>query len=638
MKYTFCSTLLVFVFVFSVYGQNKMAISPEFPQRGQRVIIQYNPDGKDASIADTVSHVEMVFTYSNFYEMPWKIPLSKVNGHWETSFVVPRYGVRATFYLQSGDQKDQPAVDKHYEIIVYDKNRQRVKNGYLYEGYSLAAQSGRSRGLAEKQAALYEEELKHFPGNYEASLRLLAYRMSKANEKDKAALRKKAENIIAAKFREKPGNMGYMNLTTMGYLIIGENSRLDSLRKVVKEKYPATQAGYELIIGDLRDDPDTLKMVNGLLGLLKTENAKNADYLKDAHAALFEYYASRKQTAKALYHLEKTGKDTSPYEPETLKSQAETLYRNGIALDEATELAKRSLALADTFPIGIIRYFPETGFLPSYADRNARQVSTQKAKGNLYSLLALIKLKQGKAQEAEPLMQKALSFSRDVETLGNAGNYYNQRNSYKNAFEVFQEIAADHPEDTSALKDMKANYISWKQSDAGFGEELEKLNNHWKEQMKIELQKQIVDITTPGFLTGIVDLKGNPVSQDLLKNKIVILDFWATWCVPCMHEMPYLQKVYEHCKNDSNVVFMVINSGAKNNLADAQGWWGNKKFSFPVYYNTDPDIGEKLGFNLIPATFIIDTNNKIRFKTVGFEGPVIQRKIPAAIELLQDQN
>jgi len=104
-----------------------------------------------------------------------------------------------------------------------------------------------------------------------------------------------------------------------------------------------------------------------------------------------------------------------------------------------------------------------------------------------------------------------------------------------------------------------------------------------------------------------------------------------------MHEMPYLQKVYENYKNDSNVVFMVINSGAKNDLSDAQGWWGNKKFSFPVYYNTDKEIGDKLGFNLIPATFIIDGNNNIRFKTVGFEGPAIERKIPAAIELLQKE-
>jgi thiol-disulfide isomerase/thioredoxin len=638
MRYTFLGILFVLVSVYTGYGQKKLVITPDFPQAGQKITIQYNPGAPGATISDTVSHIEMIFTYSNFYEMPWKWPLSKVNGQWQTSFTLPRYGVRATFYLQSGDQKDQPAGNKHYEIVVYKKNGKKVKNSYLYEGYSLSAQSGKSAGIAERQAALYEEELKNYPDNYEAKLRLLAYKIAKADGKDKASFRRKAEDIIAAKFREKPGNMGYMNLTTMGYIIIGENSRLDSIRKVVKEKYPTSEAGYELIIGDLKDDPDTSKMVNGLLALLKKENSQNAAYLKDAHEILFEYYAGKKQTAKALYHLEKTGKNTTPYQPETLKKQAEVLYKNGIALSKSMELAKSSLALADTFPIGIIRYFPETGFMPSYADRKTRQESTQKAKGNLYSLMALIAMKQGLNSEAAQLMKKSLGFSKDAETLSNAGNYYQQKSDFQQAFNTYYSIAAGHPEDTIALAKMKTNYISWKKNESGLDEQLQQLKNHWKEEMKSELQKQMIHILSPDFLSNIIDLKGSPVSPSFFKNKIVVLDFWATWCIPCMHEMPYLQKVYENYKNDSNVVFMVINSGAKNTLDDAKGWWGNKKFSFPVYYNTDKDIGDKLGFNLIPATFIIDANNYIRFKTVGFEGPVIERKIPAAIEILQIGN
>jgi thiol-disulfide isomerase/thioredoxin len=112
--------------------------------------------------------------------------------------------------------------------------------------------------------------------------------------------------------------------------------------------------------------------------------------------------------------------------------------------------------------------------------------------------------------------------------------------------------------------------------------------------------------------------------------------FWATWCVPCMQAMPYLQKVYEQFKEDKDVQFLVINSGSKNSLADAQGWWGNKKFSFPVYYNQDPMVGEKLGFNVITAVYIIDKAGNIRFKTIGFEGPVIERKITSAINLLKE--
>ena len=637
MRSIFSSLVLVFIFICSGYGQNKLTISPENVKPRQTIHIQYFPDASGATIPDTVNHVEIKFTYSNFYELPWVMPLSKSGDHWETSFAIPRYGVLATFIVQSGEFKDQPEPNKHYKIVVYDDNNKRVKNSYLYEGYSVSAQAAKSTGVAEKQAALYQEELAHFPDNYEAKLRLLNYQIQKADEKNKPALRKKAEDIIAAKFSENPGNMNTMNRTTMGYLIIGENSRLDSIRNVVKEKYPNSEAGYELIIGDLQDNPDTTEMVNGLLNLVKKENQQNRKYLISAHENLFKYYASKKQTEKALYHLQKIGRDSTPYQPLTLKNQAQVLFENGIALDKAFELAQKSLALADTFPIGIIRYFPETGFMPSYADRETRKKSTQKAKGNLYSLMALIKQKQGQKTEAGKLVEKALDASQDEETLANAGNYYQENKDFENAFNSFKKIATDHPEDAGAIAKMKTNYVDWKGNENGLESELQQLKDHWMEEMKIELQKEIVKISLPAFLNNIVDLKGNPVPANMLKNKIVVLDFWATWCVPCMHEMPYLQKAYENYKSDSNVVFMVINSGAKNALSDAQGWWGNKKFSFPVYYNTDREIGDRLGFNLIPATFIIDSNNNIRFKTVGFEGPVIERKIPAAIELLKKE-
>ncbi len=47
-------------------------------------------------------------------------------------------------------------------------------------------------------------------------------------------------------------------------------------------------------------------------------------------------------------------------------------------------------------------------------------------------------------------------------------------------------------------------------------------------------------------------------------------------------------------------------------------------------------IGDKLKFNVIPATYIIDQTGDIRFKTIGFEGPVIERKLIAAINLLKE--
>ena len=81
-----------------------------------------------------------------------------------------------------------------------------------------------------------------------------------------------------------------------------------------------------------------------------------------------------------------------------------------------------------------------------------------------------------------------------------------------------------------------------------------------------------------------------------------------------MHEMPYVQNVWDKYKNDSGVQFMIINSGAKNTIDDARNWGGNKTYSFPIFFNTDATIGDKLKFNVIPATYIIDKTGKIRYR------------------------
>ncbi|MGN6399226.1 MAG: TlpA family protein disulfide reductase [Flavisolibacter sp.] len=637
MKHHYMLWLLTGFFSLAAKAQEKLKITPGFPERGQEITIRYNPSSSDAAIRDTSTNVEMVFTYSNLYELPSTIPLKKKGVYWETSFVLPRYATYATFYVQSGAQKDQAGQGRHFEIAVYDKGK-RVKDGYLYEGYSLPAQRGRVAGLAAMQAALFAKELQQYPDNYEAKLRLLNYKMgATSSEAEKKQYRKKAEAIIAAKFYENPGNMGSLNRVTMGYLIIGENSRLDSIRKVVKQKYPNTQAGYELQIGDITDGRDTMTMIAQLEQLVKRENASNQKYLTDAHQALMKLYAAQKKEAKALYHLRRSGDDDSPYRPQTLKMQAEVLMGGGMGLDTAYQLAQQALALADKFPAGLIRYFPETGYLPAYVSPDKRAATTRKAKGNLLSLLALIELKRGHDKAAGGWMDSALHISADVETLSSAGTFYAATGLHEKAFQAYKNIMLLAPEDTVSLGKMKAQYNLWRNGLVGWKAQMDLLSEHWAKEMAARLKTEMIQVKAHDFLKNIVDLQGKPIAEEAIKNKIVIIDFWATWCVPCMQEMPYVQKAYEKHATAADVAFMIINSGAKNTLQDAQGWWGNKKYAFPVYYNTDEQIGDKFGFNFIPAVYIIDKKGYIRFKTIGFEGPSIQRKIEAAIALLKDE-
>lgn len=614
-----------------------LQISPAHPERGDEVTICYFPSRAGATIPDTVGSIHIKFTYSNLYSLPYILPMQKLVDHWEVKCKIPFYGTYATFYLESGSFRQQPGPDQHFALTIY-KDGKRIENSRLYEGYSLSAQVSSRKGLSEKQAALYREELNYYPDNYEAKIRLLQYNISQSKGKQSARYRKKAEALIAKQFKKAPGIMGNVNKATMGYLIIGENSRVDSLYDVVRKDYPHTPAGKDLIVGDILREKDTLTKINALEKLLESANDDQAKENADIHRSLFYLYAGQKQVDKMLYHFHKAGYDESPYGPSTLVKEASTLLNYHLLPDTAIALLKQAMALSDQFPVGLIRYFPETGYVLPYVSTEDRKSSTIKATANIAALFATAYWQKQDRRSADSWASKALSTSEDSKTLDEVGNYYRISQQMGKAYDCYRKLARIEPENSEALDLMKDCLQQWHQSGITWNEAFQSLKAEWKEDMLQKLKKEIILRPAPNFLTSVVDLQGNPVDSSLIKNKIVIIDFWATWCVPCMHEMPYIQKAWEAFRDNRQVVFMVINSGAKNKLADAQGWWGNKKYGFPVYYNKDEDIGEKFGFNVIPALYIFDGNGNIRFSTIGFEGASTERKIITAVEMLLNNN
>lgn len=116
-----------------------------------------------------------------------------------------------------------------------------------------------------------------------------------------------------------------------------------------------------------------------------------------------------------------------------------------------------------------------------------------------------------------------------------------------------------------------------------------------------------------------------PVKLSDLKGKIVILDFWATWCGPCQKSMPHLQKVYDQVK-DQNVVVLAL---CVSDLRPAYDTWRvrhKSDYSFPIAY--DPagrDASKNISTALfkvtgIPTQYVIDKDGKVAASMVGFMG------------------
>lgn len=147
---------------------------------------------------------------------------------------------------------------------------------------------------------------------------------------------------------------------------------------------------------------------------------------------------------------------------------------------------------------------------------------------------------------------------------------------------------------------------------------------------------------TPFILT---DSEGNSFSSEVLKCKIVVLDFWATWCAPCLRSIPELKKVEAKFTNDKNVVFLFVNAlESKNRDLDFIKDFLDKR-EIELYFLLDTKnanssattLTDNLNITGLPTTIIMDPAGYVAFRSSGFTGNSedIMEKLTPIIEELK---
>jgi thiol-disulfide isomerase/thioredoxin len=118
------------------------------------------------------------------------------------------------------------------------------------------------------------------------------------------------------------------------------------------------------------------------------------------------------------------------------------------------------------------------------------------------------------------------------------------------------------------------------------------------------------------------DLDGNEVSLTSLKGKTVIVDFWATWCGPCLASFPAMQKAVEKFSGNDKVKFLFVNTWERveDKIQNAKDFIAKNKYPFQVLMDLDNSVITSYKVSGIPTKFIIDKNGNIRFKSVGYNG------------------
>ena len=124
---------------------------------------------------------------------------------------------------------------------------------------------------------------------------------------------------------------------------------------------------------------------------------------------------------------------------------------------------------------------------------------------------------------------------------------------------------------------------------------------------------QIPADTDPLEIT-LEDPTGRPISLAEFRGKIVFINFWTTWCLACVIEMPSMEKLHQAFK-DKDFVMLAIN--LQETASRVKQFYKEHKLTFTTLLDTTGDVGAGLGIRSIPTTFILDKNGRIIGKALG---------------------
>src|SRR5699024_6244426 len=124
--------------------------------------------------------------------------------------------------------------------------------------------------------------------------------------------------------------------------------------------------------------------------------------------------------------------------------------------------------------------------------------------------------------------------------------------------------------------------------------------------------KETTRVENPDF--PLENQNGELINMKDLQGKVVFINFWATWCPPCIVEMPDINDLYQEYKNEDDVVFLMIS--LDRNFDTAKRFLDRKGFDFDIH-KANSAVPATFQTRGIPTTFVVDKNGNIAQKYVG---------------------
>jgi len=146
-------------------------------------------------------------------------------------------------------------------------------------------------------------------------------------------------------------------------------------------------------------------------------------------------------------------------------------------------------------------------------------------------------------------------------------------------------------------------------------------------------QKSQESISAPNF--SLKTLEDQEITLSELKGKVVLLDFWATWCGPCKESIPHLVQIYKS-NQKKGLELIGMSMDKKGEVDTVRHFVRSMDIPYPIIM-TPEEVARNYGISGLPTTIVIDKKGKIREKIVGFNSSIAREMAAKVVELASEK-
>lgn len=620
LKKTIFTLMLPFVAACGLKAQQvqNFVITPQKAIAGKLVSIAYNP--KSTPLEGKKKITATLYTFRNYNWETAEVGLTKKDSLWTFDFVPEKDAALIAFKFKSGKKTD---IGNAYGWMLQDSTGSNLPGAYagwaflrnptikeMYPGYT----DGKALIGDDVVSYWMTQQFRALP---QSKRHILYYALKVLKKTDPEKARIEAFGDIKYVNNLPDLNMkDLQNLQKIYAEILEQPVSADSVGKIIasidSSAIRSRNADKLVAYRAITKDQDYKKVLGNYIDFLKNYPLNRADHVFDA-----ANYIDYGRIYGSIGTLASVVKDTvlyKKYVAEAPFSSLSTIYYRAVQVPYVSLKAIQA-AEAYVYAKPIINRMMEFNpwkpeqFMDVYFD--------------LIPVFSDILMHVNKDEPALGFATSAQQkYQYGLSTLNEVQAILLERMGQKDKLRMVLEASAKKNQMSPEMLTMfKKIYIEDHKNEEGFDAYVYSLKgDEVKKELEETVKKAMISKVVPDF--NLKDNHGKMVRLSAQKGKVVVLDFWASWCAPCKAAFPGMNMVKNRYAKDNDVVFFFIDTQEK--MKDYEGYvkkyLADKGFDFNVLFDADAKMSKAFGVGPIPHKMVIGKDGKLRFSEVGYMG------------------